>query len=69
MDAHLAGNTYFTGADISLAGNTYFTGADISLADISFMPYVEYMVPTPASERIATTVRRRRGIRAASASA
>jgi glutathione S-transferase len=36
--------------DAHLAKNDYFAGADFSLADISFMPYVEYGMLTPVKE-------------------
>ena len=38
--------------DARLADNAYLAGADFSIADISFMPYVDYLMPTPARERI-----------------
>jgi len=35
-----------------LADNEFLAGSSFSLADISFMPYVDYLMPTPARERI-----------------
>lgn len=35
-----------------LGDHPFFAGADFSLADISFMPYVEYLMPTPARAHI-----------------
>lgn len=39
--------------DARLAGNEFLAGSSFSIADISVMPYVEYLMPTPARERIA----------------
>jgi glutathione S-transferase len=36
--------------DAHLAKNAYFAGADFSLADIAFMPYVEYGMATPLKD-------------------
>jgi glutathione S-transferase len=36
--------------DAHLAKNAYFAGADFSLADVGFMPYVEYGMTTPLKE-------------------
>jgi glutathione S-transferase len=36
--------------DAHLAKNAYFAGADFSLADVSYMPYVEYGLTTPLKE-------------------
>lgn len=36
--------------DAHLAKHPYFAGAEFSLADISFMPYVEYVMATPAKD-------------------
>lgn len=36
--------------DAHLAKHPFFAGETFSLADISFMPYVEYMLATPAKE-------------------
>jgi glutathione S-transferase len=36
--------------DAHLAKNAYFAGADFSLADVTFMPYVEYGLTTPVKE-------------------
>jgi glutathione S-transferase len=36
--------------DKELAKNPLFAGADFSIADICFMPYVEYVMGTPAKE-------------------
>ncbi|MDB4945475.1 MAG: putative glutathione S-transferase-like protein [Labilithrix sp.] len=36
-----------------LAKNDYFTGKEFTLADISFMPYVEYGMMTPAKDLFA----------------
>jgi glutathione S-transferase len=38
--------------DARLADNQFFAGSDFSIADISFMPYVEYLMPTPVRERV-----------------
>lgn len=35
-----------------LADNEYLAGSSFSIADISFMPYVEYLMPTPVREKI-----------------
>lgn len=39
--------------DAQLAKQPAFAGADFSLADISFMPYVDYVMMTPAKELLA----------------
>jgi glutathione S-transferase len=39
--------------DARLAVAPYFAGAQFSLADISFMPYVGYLMSSPLQERIA----------------
>jgi glutathione S-transferase len=36
--------------DAHLAKHDYFAGADFSIADITYMPYVEYAINTPAKE-------------------
>jgi glutathione S-transferase len=36
--------------DAHLAQHMYFAGADFSLADITYMPYVEYAMGTPAKD-------------------
>lgn len=36
--------------DKTLAEQPYLAGADFTLADVCFMPYVEYMMGTPAKE-------------------
>jgi glutathione S-transferase len=36
--------------DAHLAKHEYFAGADFSIADITYMPYVEYAIGTPAKE-------------------
>lgn len=36
--------------DAHLAKNAYFAGADFSLADLNYMPYVEYGMMTPAKD-------------------
>lgn len=38
--------------DAHLAKHPYFAGAEFSVADISFMPYVDYVLATPAKELI-----------------
>jgi glutathione S-transferase len=35
-----------------LADNEYLAGGSFTLADISFMPYVEYLMPTPVREKL-----------------
>jgi glutathione S-transferase len=39
--------------DAQLAKSPWFAGAEFSLADISFMPYVEYLMATPVKETLA----------------
>lgn len=39
--------------DAHLGKNAYFAGNDFSLADICYMPYVEYLMPTPAKPLVA----------------
>ena len=38
--------------DAHLAKHAYFAGAQFSLADISFMPYVDYVMMTPAKAQL-----------------
>jgi glutathione S-transferase len=38
--------------DAHLAKNPYFAGDQFSLADISFMPYVDYVLMTPAKDLV-----------------
>ncbi len=39
--------------DARLAKTPYFAGRDFSLADVVFMPYLEYLMATPAKELVA----------------
>jgi glutathione S-transferase len=39
--------------DKQLAATPYLAGAEFSLADVCFMPYLEYLMPTPAKEIVA----------------
>jgi glutathione S-transferase len=38
--------------DAHLASHEFFAGGTFSIADISFMPYVEYLAPSPIKARI-----------------
>lgn len=45
--------TALTVMDKHLAGHPFLAGGSFSLADISFMPYIEYAMNTPAKEQFA----------------
>lgn len=50
-----AGSSLSTALDIMdkhLANHQFFAGSDFSIADISFAPYMEYLMMTPASSMV-----------------